>query len=281
MADTTDPFGGLQGSDRDAAAALTNLFNQYGLGTLAPAIIDYIKQGYSPDTITILLQETPAYKQRFKANDVRRAKGLPELSPAEYLATEQAYRQTLSKWGLPSGFYDSPEDFQKFLENDLSPVEIDQRAQDASDFMNSASADQMAYYRQYYTQGDLVAFALDPERAAPLVGKAFKASQIGGLAQQQGIGIGRDTAESLANAGVTENEAQQGFAQIAQNEPTLQKLGSIYNDGISQQELISAVFQEDATANKKIKKLASQERATFGGSSGVGPSSLRTSESPE
>lgn len=271
--------GGLTGADRDAAVSLTNLFTSFGLGTLAPQIIDYIKKGYSADTITIMLQQSAEYKQRFKANEVRKTKGLPVLSPAEYIATEDAYRQTLQKWGLPSGFYDSTNDFQSFLENDMSPVELDQRAQDASDFMNQADPAQMAYYRQYYTQGDLVAFALDSNRAAPLVGKAFNASRIGGTAQDQGINIDQSQAESLASLGVTGDQARAGFGQIAQVQPTVNKLGEIYGDGVTQQDLINATFSDDAQANTKLKKLASKERAAFGGNSGVGSQTLATNGS--
>lgn len=267
-------YGGLTGADRDAAVALTNLFESYGLGTLAPSIINFIKQGYSADTITVLLQQTDAYKQRFAANAVREKNGLPVLSPAEYLATEDAYRQTLRKWGLPSGFYDQPSDFQKFLEQDMSPSELDSRAQEASDFMNSADANQLAYYRQFYTQGDMVAFALDPKRAAPLVGKAFQASKIGGVAKDQGLDIDRATAEQLAGLGINVNQAQSGFGQIASAQPTLDKLSQIYGIDVTQGDLIGATFENDANANKKINKLASRERAAFGGTSGVSSESL-------
>lgn len=275
MADNTDPIAGLSGSDRDAALLLTNLFNSYGLGTLAPVIVDYIKQGYSSDTITVLLQQTKEYQDRFSANKVRIQKGLPALSPAEYLATEDAYRQTLRKWGLPSGFYDSTDDFKGFLESDISPVELDQRAQQASDFMNSADDNQMSYYKQFYTNGDLVAFALDPNRAAPLVGKAFKASQIGGAAMDQGLGtIDQAEAEKLANLGVTADQASSGFGQIAQARQDVNTLGGIYGGGLSTQELIDATFANDADSTKKLKTLASKERAQFGGSAGLGATSL-------
>jgi hypothetical protein len=278
---TADPFSKLTGPDRDAAIALTNLFASFGLASLAPRIIEFIKNGYSADTISIMLQDTPEYKQRFKANEDRKAKGLPVLSPAEYIATETAYRQTLEKWGLPKGFYDSTDDFRSFLANDMSPVELDQRAQEASDFMNQASADDMAYYRQFYTSGDLVAFALDPKRAAPLVGKAFQASRIGGAAQSQGIGIGQTTAEQLANLGVTDDQARAGFGQIAQVQGTVNTLGNIYGDGLSQSDLIDVTFKDDAAKTRKLKTLASKERAAFGGTAGVGSQSLATGRSGE
>lgn len=264
----------LIGAQRDAAAALIDLFTSYGLGSLAPVIVNYLKQDYAPDTVSVLLQNTPQYKARFAANDVRMKKGLPALSPAEYLATERAYRQTLMKWGLPSGFYDSTTDFQKFLENDISPAELDQRAQSASDFINQASPQDMAFYKQYYTSGDLVAFALDPNRAAPLVGKAFQAAEIGGSAMQQGININQQQAEQLAALGVTQNDALSGFGAIAGEKPTIDKLGQIYGGGLTTQELIDATFKASGDAQTKLKKLSSKERAAFGGSSGVTSDSL-------
>jgi hypothetical protein len=107
-------------AQRDAATILQNVFAQYGLGSLAGQITGFIQQGYSADAISILLQNTPEYKQRFAANDARLKKGLPALSPAEYIATERSYRQVMSAAGLPLGFYDQTSDFQKFLENDMS-----------------------------------------------------------------------------------------------------------------------------------------------------------------
>lgn len=277
----SDPFSKLTGPNRDAAVALTTLFASFGLASLAPRIIEFIKNGYSADTISIMLTQTPEYKQRFKANDVRRANGLPVLSAAEYVATEVAYRQTLQKWGLPKGFYDSNEDAATFIGNGMSPVELDERAQAASDFMNQADAADMAFYRKYYTSGDLVAFALDPKRAAPLVGKAFQASQIGGAAQHQGIGIDQTQAERLANIGVTDDQARAGFGQIAQVQGTVNKLGQIYGGGLTQGDLIGATFEDDAEATKKLKKLASKERAAFGGSSGIGTNSLASNGAVE
>jgi hypothetical protein len=163
----------------------------------------------------------------------------------------------------------------------MSPVELNERAQAASDFMNQADDAQMNYYKQFYTQGDLVAFALDPQRAAPLVGKAFKASQIGGTAADQGVAIERATAEQLASMGVTQNEAQAGFGLVATSQPILDKLGAIYGGGVTQDETIQATFASDAAANKKIKTLASRERAAFNTSSGISASTLSTNRSSD
>jgi hypothetical protein len=272
-----NPQTGLTGAQRDAATAITDTFTTYGLGSLAPDVISYLKQGYSADTVSILLQQTAAYKQRFIANDARAKAGLAVLSPAQYLATEQAYRQVLSKWGVPTGFYDQNSDFTAFLSKDISATEVDQRAQAASDFVNKNDPATLAYFKKYYSSGDMVAYALDPTRAAPLVGKAFEAANIGGAASTNGVNIGQSTAETLAGAGITSQQAQQGFGLVGQNLAPATNLSSVYGgQAVTQQDLVNSTFNtgDSADATLRINKLASQERASFGGSSGVSATAL-------
>jgi hypothetical protein len=273
--DVTDPYGGLNGADRDAAVALTNLFKSYGLESLAPAIVGFIKQGYSGDTISVLLQDTPEYKKRFAANDARRKAGLPVLSPNEYLATERAYRQIMSEAGLPKGFYDQPSDFEGWLAKDVSPSEIQTRVKAASDVITNAPQEARDYFKKYYSDGDMIAYALDQSRAAPLVGKQFEALKIGGAAAKQGIDIGSSLAEELAGAGVSQQQADQGFSLIASEQPNADKLASIYGqDGFTTTDLARETFESNGSVGDRRKKLASQERANFSGSGGVGSSSL-------
>lgn len=269
-----DNFSGTQ---KDAFAALTAIFTEYGLGTLAPKIAEFIRSGYSGDTISLLLRETDEFKQRFAANESRRAKGLPVLSPAEYLATERSYRQIMQAGGLPVGFYDNDDDFRKFLENDVSPQEIQQRVTAASDFVNQAPEEAKAFYRQWYTTGDMVAFALDPERAAPLVGKAFTASRIGGQADARGLDIGRDYAERIASAGYDEQQASQGFGMIQQTVGNDMKLAALSGENLTQGDLMDEVFFQDGAVTTKRRKLSEQEQARFGGASAVSGSTLGTS----
>jgi hypothetical protein len=273
--------GGLTGPNRDAAVALNDLFTSYGLGSLAPLITNYLKQGFSADTVSILLQNSPEYKQRFAGNDLRIKAGLPVLSPAEYLATERAYGQVLHKYGLPQGFYDTPADYNQWIGQDVSPTEIDTRAKQASDFLHQADPNELAFFRQHYTTGDMIAYALDPNRAGPLVGKAFQASQIGGKAADVGIGIDQSMAERLSDNNINEQQAQQGFGQIAMESPTTNLLSALYgNSGnaVNQQDLINAQFLDNSQAQNKIKQLASQERGAFGGASGVSATTLTSSE---
>jgi hypothetical protein len=261
-------------AQRDATTILTDLFTQYGLGSLANTIAGYIKQGYSADAITVLLSQTPEYKQRFAANDIRIKRGLPALSPAEYIATERSYRQVMSAAGLPTGFYDSNSDFTNFLANDMSPTELKSRVDTATEAVNQAPAGTLDYMKQWYNTGDLVAYALDPTKAQTLVEQRIKAAEAAGVGNGQGVNLTRQQGELIGATGVNLSQIQQGVGFVGQNIQATNKLDQIYGGNVTQDDLVKEVFQNDAAAGKKRDVLASKERAAFSGAGGTGGSAL-------
>lgn len=262
-------------AQRDAATILTDLFTQYGLGSLAPRIVKYIQQGYSADAISIMLQQTPEYKQRFAANDARLKKGLPALSPAEYIATERSYRQVMTAAGLPLGFYDQTSDFQKFLENDMSPTELKGRVDTAAQAVRQAPRETLDYFKQWYNEGDLIAYALDPNRAEPLVEQRIKAAEAAGVGKTQGINLDQNTAELIGSQDKSFDQIRQGVGFVGSELQNTSKLSAIYGgDNVTQDDLVKEVFLDDAQAAKKRQGLASKERAAFGGSGAAGSSAL-------
>lgn len=268
--------GGLQDpADRDAYNRLRSILEAYGLASLAPRILAYIQDGMSDDSVMLELQSTTEWKTRFAANEARRQAGLNVLTPAEYLATERSYRQILSEAGVPPGFYDQVTDFTDFLTKDISPSELQGRVKSATEFVQSADPVQRAYFKQFYTDGDMIAFALDPKRAAPLVGKAFQAAAIAGVGGAGGLDLTQATAEQLAAAGVTTDAARQGFAALSRDKAAIDLLSQV--DGqqsLTADQLAQGTFLGDAGVNKAVDTLKSRERARFGGSSGVGQGSL-------
>lgn len=262
---------------RDAAEALINLFGQYGLGTLAPAIVAHLKAGYSSDTVALLLQEAPEYKQRFSANETRKAKGLPVLTPAEYLAAEKSYRQIMSNAGLPVGFYDQVEDFKSFLELDISPQEVQGRVQAAADFVNNSPEEAKAAFRQWYTDGDMIAYALDPKRATSAIERVYASANLAGVGRTQGVNISQGLAEQIAPLGVDRQAATQGFATVAGEAGNAAKLAQIEGTDLTVEDLTRETFLSDSGVSEKRRKLASSERGRFSGSSGAQVASLRKS----
>jgi len=275
---------GLTGTDRDAYTALTSLFDSYGLSSLAPDILSYIQNGYSADTISILLQNTSAYKQRFAANQARLKAGLPVLSPADYIATEDAYRQSMQAAGLPKGFYDSTDDFTNFIANDISPTEMNSRIQMASQATVTASPQYTQALQQMgLSSGDLTAYFLDPTKAAPLLQQQANTAAIGSEALARGLTFDQGYATRLAQAGFTQAQAAQGYSQISQEfaqfQQTAQQYGQNYTFGQEEQ----AVFQpgsgtagsgNDIDAAQFQQRLASWQRANVSGTYGAASGGL-------
>lgn len=259
----------LKGSNRDAFVAIKTLFKSYGLETLAGKIYDYVKNGYSADTISILLQDTSEYKARFAGNEARTNAGLPVLSAGEYLATEASYRQIMESAGMPIGFYDQPGDFVKWIAKNVSPSEIQSRV----DLASQATVLAPASYRQALqqmgiSQSEMAAYFLDPTKALPYLQKSAATAAVGAEALQQGLTFDQSYSEQLATQGVTGAQAQQGYAQVASELGTMQGLGAMYGEQWDQRTSEEAVFNQSGDAVGKQRKLLSQERGAFAGASG-------------
>lgn len=283
----------LSGEQRNAFEALNNLFSSYGLQTLAPKIFDFIQKGYSADTIGILLQDTPEYKQRFAGNEQRRAAGLPVLSPAEYLSVESSYRQIMRQGGLPPGFYDGPTDFNDMIAKDMSPSELKQRVDLASQASTLANFSYKQALEKMYgiDQAHLTAYFLDPDRATPLLQKQAAAAAIGAEALKRGFQLSSNL-EDYATAGVTAQQAAQAYSQMALEMPDYQKIAAQYNQNVTQNEFEHAILETATTGltgsgeqiggenpQAKLERLASWNRARATGARGGAATGLAQSTS--
>jgi hypothetical protein len=272
---------GFTETQQSAFDILNNMLSTYGLGSLTGVLKDILLQGITDQNeISLKLQATDQWKQRFAGNEMLRQKGLPVLDVAQYLSVEQSYAQVMKNYGLPAGFYDDPHDFANFIGNSVSANELQQRA---AMYADVARREDPALKEQLsamgLSQGDLLAYMMDPTRAAPLIQQKYQTALIGGAARRAGITPDTSYAQHLADLGISEQQAAQGYGQIAQELPTEQRLGQIYNDSIQQSDLESETFDGNGAVTAKKKRLASQERAAFSGSSGVGQGSLSRNSS--
>lgn len=265
-----DFAGQLTGANRDAFVALNRLFTSYGLESLAPKIFSYIQNGYSADTISLLLQDTSEFKQRFAGNELRRKAGLAVLNPADYLNTEASYRQIMASAGLPPGFYDSPSDFTNWIGGDVSPTEVKSRVDLAVAATTTADRYTRDTLAAFYGVDDahLTAYFLDQAKALPILQKQEAAASFGAEAARRGLATDAASAESYVAQGFSQSQASQGFQQVADELPNLQALAARFGTTFGQAEEESTVFGTNANSLTKKRGLASQERAMFGGSSG-------------
>jgi hypothetical protein len=257
---------------QSAIAAVTARFNQYGLGSLANKIRDLAIDGATEATITLALQETPEYQKRFSANADRIKKNLSVLSPGDYLNLEDSYRQVLRSYGLTR--FDTDEYVKQFISNDVSATELSNRVVTAVQRVQNADPAILSQLTDYYGigQNDLVAYVLDPNQQFQKIQRQVAAAEIGVAAAKQGLRSDVAVSEQLAAQGVSQAEAQKGYATIADILPTASKLSEIYGatlESYGQDEAEQEVFNQLASAQRKRQKLAATEAATFSGSSGV------------
>ena len=251
-----------------------------GLGALVEPLRGLIQKDVSPSEFAVELRQSEAYKARFAANEGRLKKGLRVLTPGEYLRVEDAYRQTLRTYGLKQ--FDNDQYVRQFIENDISAAELSDRVATAVQRVQNADPAISRTLRDYYGIGqtDLVAYVLDPNQQLQKIQRQVAAAEIGVAARKQGLEAGVTVAEQLAAQGITEAEAQRGYATIADILPTSEKLSQIYGttlEGYDQAQAEQEVFNQLASAQRKRQRLVSREIAEFSGQSGVARGSLGTS----
>jgi hypothetical protein len=277
-----ETFAAGQKAERQSAYDLLfQQFNQYGLGALVEPLKGLITSGASPSEFTIRLRETDAYKKRFAANAQRIAKGLTAISEAEYLGLEDQYQNIMRNYGLPESYYTRgdmgvQEGFNKFIANDVSAAELEDRVMTAQSRVMNANPEVLASLKEFYpdiTNGDILAYTLDPTRGLTDIKRKVTAAEIGGAATQAGLKTGMTRAEELAAAGITKQQAQQGFQTVAEVAPRGGVLSEIYNQGPygqtqAEQEVFGLAGSVDAARQRK--KLTQLETAAFSGSAGAG-----------
>lgn len=263
---------------------LYDQFNQYGLGALVTPLRDLINEGLSAAEFTLRLRETDAYKKRFAANAQRIAKGLRPLDEATYVGLEDQYQNIMKRYGLPESYYTRgelgrQEGFERFLAGDVSPTELEDRISTAQNRILYANPEVGIALKTFYpdiSNGDLLAYALDPEKALAQIKRRITAAEVGASAVQMGLATNVTDAEYLARYGVTKEQAQQGYRNVAEVLPRASMLGDIYaKQGMgpyTQQTAEQEVFNVPgaAEAAAKRRKLAELETAQFSGRAGVG-----------
>lgn len=259
----------LNGENRDAFMALNSLFKQYGLGSLAGKIYEYVKNGYGADTISILLQDTPEYKKRFAANEARIKAGMSVLSPAEYIAVENSYRQIMRQSGLPEGFYDTSDDFTSWISGDMSPTELQNRVDLATQATALANpAYKSALKQMGLSDGELAAYFLDPDRAIPFLQKTAATAAVGAEALQRGLQFDQAYSEQLATMGISREQAAQGYAKIADEFSDLGTLAQVYGGQWTQRMAEEDVFVGGTAASQERERLVGREKGSFSGAAG-------------
>ena len=273
-------------STKDAYAIIEDTLNSYGLSSLASVIKGYMLAGLGPEQAKLQIKQEPAYKARFKGNELRLASGLNALSEAEYLGLEDTYSQVMKQYGLGDYFGKTREARQSKLADviggDISAVELKSRISTVVDRVNNADPAIKAQLKEFYpgiTETDLVKYFLDPKETLPQLQEKVTSAEIGAAAVAQKLDTNVTSATDLAKYGIDRAAAIKGYSTIGGMLPETTKLNDIYGEAkinYTQKTAEEEVFKGNASAERKRKQLAALESAQFGGSSGVGAAGLST-----
>lgn len=260
-------------------------FDRYGLASLVKDVEEFIKDGLSKSELTLKLRGTKTYQTRFAANADRVKNGLAAISEAEYIGLEDQYQNIMRNYGLPESYYAKGDfgtqaAFQKFIANDVSATELEDRVMTGQERVLNSNPEVLAALRSFYpgiTNGDILAYTLDPTNALTEIKRKVTAAEIGGAAMQAGLKTNLTRADELSQAGITKAQAQQGFQTVAEVAPRGGQLAAMYGEDpytqtTAEQEVFGLSGSVDAA--KQRRKLAGLERAEFSGQSGIAQGAL-------
>lgn len=268
---TSPTYGQLDPDQQTASAIISAQLEAWGLGTLAPKVNDLIREGLASDAITLRLAATDEYKTRFAANAARTKAGLAALSPAEYIAAENSYRQVMQSYGLPATFYDSQDDFRAFLENDVSPTEVQDRAKVAQQTWLSQDQATKDTWRSWYglSDGAAIASILDPSKALPIVQSMAEAAKAGGAATRNGLDANESRIRGYVDQGISGDTIAQGFGDIGTVHDVDQSIGRRFGVDLSQSVEEQSRIQGLASARRAQQSAYESEQALFQGRPGA------------
>jgi hypothetical protein len=277
-----------QANRQSAYDLLNEQFTKMGLGALVEPLKGLIISGSSPAEFTIKLRETPAYQKRFAANAERIKKGLTAINEEQYLRLEDQYQNVMRNYGLPETYWTRgdlgvQEGFNKLIANDVSNVELENRIITAQDRVLKSNPQVLQTLKQFYpgiTNGDILAYSLDPANALKDIQRKVTNAEIGGAAVAAGLNLGttpqqiaasQARAEMLQGYGVTKEAATSGFQTVADFNRGSQLAGFYNRPTYGQMEAEQEVFKlEGATAaRKKRSEITGLEKAAFGGKTGL------------
>lgn len=263
----------MMGDDtsRDSAFDLIEEYlNLLDLGNLKDLVTDLVfEQGITNgDLLKFEIRRTQEYQQRFRGNQLRLQNGFTAIDEQTYLQLERTYAEFFRNSGLPSTFYDNPDDFTNFIANNISTNELQQRVSNGYEAVAFADPEVKRQMNELYGVGEneLAAFFLDPERARPILMRKAQAAQAAAGAFQSGQQLSQEEAEMLALEGVGLQEARAGFDTVAQAQELFQTTTGEQSAGeqdFTRQEQIGAAFGTSGAAQQRLRQRTRRRQAQF------------------
>lgn len=229
------------------------------------------------------MRESDLYDRYFAGN--RRDDGSLRFTEQQYLAEKDGFRQSISEWGL------DPRPFERFfvnmIEGDKSLAEFrDNLSTLWSGVVQNTDAVQQFYLDNYgvsvsredimanapTVMAGLMTQAVDPQMSQQILSRQIRVSQIGGEAASFGFQRPVASVGQLADLGVSQEQARQGYSQAAQQTPTLSAFAARYfdpDDSFGVDDFEQAIFALDPEQQERARRLIASERSAFSTQGGL------------
>jgi hypothetical protein len=252
-----------------ASDELKAILERYQLGglfnALNAAVIADKTLAQNTDALFGSVRNNPIYIERFKGNVARIKNGYVPLSEAQYIAQEQSYSTTLKNSGMPKGFYDTKDDFANLMANDISPAELSNRIENGYKMVSNAPPEvvnQLKMMVPDITDANLAAYFLDPAKSGTKIEQMARAANIAAQGKTAGgMQLTGVQAQSLAQAGITTQQAQAGFSQIGQQAGLYRPLQG--EQDITQEDILAGTFTNEQAAQQRIARRKRGRTAAF------------------
>lgn len=220
------------------------------------------------------MRASPRYDEYFAGN--RREDGTLRYDELTYNAIVEDFSDTLrnvagvnpdlfrSKFGDLIAGNKSPDEFFSQVSALVERVVLD-----APEVLQQYSA----YWGIEATTEGLIAMALDPEMDELVLNQQITMAEIAAEGTQRGFSIDKDFAASLFNADLNEQAAADFFGEAGAWVPVLNVLAARHADPDDEFDLTSFAASEifdDPTQRQRMRRLVSQERASFITTGGFG-----------
>jgi hypothetical protein len=215
-------------------------------------------------------------------------------SASELFSAVEGYKGVVAKYAL-SDKYISSDSLKKYVKNNVSVSELDERANAArlkainADPSYTSALKALGYIKSdtdltdFFLNPDIGKEVLEQNRAtAAFSAEAIRRSQLGVVLDAERF---KKVSAGLLGRGLDEEEisvlASKGFENIGTNLRTTQKLSGIY-EGLTQEQAVSQIQQELESeeflgiASQRRKRLEELETRAYQGAAGTTTSSLRT-----
>ena len=259
---------------------LRQLFIDSGMPELADIITQSFQVNVGNDALVYEdLRKSEPYRRRFKGNFDRVAAGKNFISEAAYIQQENAYAQTLAAYG--AGSLANRGNYEKFIAGDISNVELANRfdtaynrVTKAVDSGDKALVDELKRMYPGVTDNELATSLLLGTEGSEFLKTKIDIAEIKAAETETGVQSALG-AGFLQSQGIDRTKARVGLSKVAEQKTGIEQASRIFGE-TSTEGLQKELEQENllGQTSKRTKRLASQARAEFGGTSAIKAGSL-------